>query len=171
MTRTLVIIRHAKAERSNPGGDFARELAPRGAADAQVLGRWLAEQDLLPDLVLSSSAARARQTTDRVLAGAGVPEAEVWGGRGLYDGGAGAVLAAVNEVPEETTTLWVVGHEPVVSVLTTALADLQSSDRRTVEALDEGFPTASAAVLTTEVGWETLQAGLADLVAFHTARA
>ena len=171
MTRTLVVVRHAKAEQSHPQGDYARELAPRGVADAQELGRWLAEEDLLPDLVLSSPAARARQTTEQLLAGAGVPDVEVWGGRGLYDGGAARVLEAVREVPDDVTTLWVVGHQPVMGIVTAALADPQASDRRSVDAVEDHFPTASCAVLTTDVAWEALQAGQARLVAFRTARA
>lgn len=170
MTRTLVMIRHAKAEKSHPEGDFPRELATRGVADAQELGRWLAGEGLLPDLVLASPAARTRQTTAHVLAAAGVPDVEVWGGRGLYDGGTDGVLDAVREVPDETSVLWVVGHQPTVGLVTAALADPATSERRALATLDEGFPTASAAVLTTEVRWETMQAGLGSLAAFHTAR-
>jgi phosphohistidine phosphatase len=171
MTRTLVVVRHAKAEQAHPEGDYARELAPRGVADAEQLGRWLAEEQLLPDLVLSSPAARARQTTQHVLAGAGVPDVEVWGGRGLYDGGAPRVLDAVREVPEEVTTLWVVGHQPVMGMVVSSLAEPRTSDRRALDTMEDGFPTASCAVLTTEVAWDELGSGLASLVALHTARA
>jgi phosphohistidine phosphatase len=171
MTRTLVVVRHAKAEQAHPEGDYARELAPRGAADAGELGRWLAQEGLLPDLVLSSPAARARQTTERVLAGAGVPDVEVWGGRGLYDGGEARVLDAAAEVPAEVTTLWVVGHQPVMGIVVSSLADPQASDGEALDTLEDGFPTASCAVLTTEVEWDELGSGVARLVAFHTARA
>ncbi|GGK59379.1 SixA phosphatase family protein [Ornithinimicrobium pekingense] len=171
MTRTLVVVRHAKAEQSHPQGDYSRELAPRGVADAQVLGRWLAEEELLPDLVLSSPAARTRQTTEQLLAGAGVPDVEVWGGRGLYDGGPAQVLDAVREVPEETATLWLVGHQPVMGIVTAGLADQQRSDRRALDAVEDHVPTASCAVLTLDVDWAELDSGQARLVAFHTARA
>lgn len=171
MTRTLVIVRHAKAERGHPGGDHERELAPRGVADATVLGRWLAEEDLLPDLVLVSTAVRTRQTVEHLLAGAGVPDAEVWPGRDLYDHGVGAALAAVREVPEDAGTLWLVGHQPTVGTLTLGLTDPETSEPTALAALEDGFPTASAAVLRTEVAWGTLAAGLGSLVAFRTARA
>lgn len=171
MARTLVIVRHAKAEREHPDGDHPRELASRGVADATVLGRWLAEEDLLPDLVLVSTAARTRQTTEHLLAGAGVPDAEVWPGRDLYDHGVAGALGAVHEVPEDTGTLWLVGHQPTVGTLALALTDRPASDRAALSALEDGFPTASAAVLRTEVGWGMLHSGLGSLVAFHTARA
>lgn len=171
MARTLVVVRHAKAEREHPDGDHPRELAPRGVADATVLGRWLAEEDLLPDLVLVSTAARTRQTAEHLLEGAGVPDTEVWPGRALYDGGVGGALGAVQEAPEEAGTLWLVGHLPTVATLTLGLTDPETSARAALAELEHGFPTASAAVLRTEVSWDLLQAGLASLVAFRTARA
>lgn len=171
MPRTLVIVRHAKAERSHPEGDHERELAPRGVADAEVLGGWLAQEELLPDLVLVSTAARARQTAEHVLTGAGVPDAEVWPGRGLYDHGPAGVLLAVHEAPDDADVVWVVGHEPTMSILALALTDAQASEAAALADLQEGFPTASAAVLTTEVDWHLLQAGLGSLVGFRTARA
>lgn len=171
MARTLVLLRHAKTEQSHPGGDQARELAPRGVADAQVLGRWLADEGWLPDLVLSSPAVRARQTAEHALAGAGAQAVQVRDGRGLYESGADGVLSALHEVPEVTNTLWVVGHHPVMGIAATALADPQTSDQRALRTLGEGFATASCAVLETQSTWEQLQAGLARLVVFHTARA
>ena len=61
-TRTLVILRHAKA--ANPEGvaDPDRPLTSRGHADAAAAGAWLAHRDLQPDLVLCSSARRTRET-------------------------------------------------------------------------------------------------------------
>lgn len=171
MARTLVIVRHAKAEREHPDGDHARELAPRGVADATVLGRWLAEQDLRPDLVLVSTATRTRQTAVHLLEGAGASDAEVWPGSDLYDGGVGGALAAVQEAREEASTVWLVGHQPTVGTLALGLTDPETSDRGALSDLEDSFPTASAAVLRTEVGWDLLQAGLGSLVAFHTARA
>jgi phosphohistidine phosphatase len=134
MTRTLVVVRHAKAQPSHPDGDHERELAPRGMQDAQSLGRWLAEQDLLPDLVLSSTAARTRQTTDHLLAGAGATGVDVWSARGIYAGGPTAVIEAVHEAPEDASIVWVVGHQPVVGMLTLALADPGDSEE---DVLDE----------------------------------
>ncbi|MFK5633187.1 MULTISPECIES: SixA phosphatase family protein [unclassified Ornithinimicrobium] len=171
MTRTLVVVRHAKAQHSHPDGDHERELAPRGMEDAQGLGRWLAEQDLLPDLVLASTAARTRQTTEHLLAGAGASGVDVWSARGIYDGGPSAVIAAVHEAPEDATTVWVVGHQPAVGMLTLALADPGDSDEGVLDEVGGHFPTAAAAVLHTHaVSWVDLGPGCARLVAFHAAR-
>ena len=70
--RTLVLLRHAKAETPGEVFDYDRRLAPRGAADAVAAGAWLAAHDLLPDLVLCSPAARTRQTWHGVAVGLSV---------------------------------------------------------------------------------------------------
>ncbi|WP_289019837.1 histidine phosphatase family protein [uncultured Ornithinimicrobium sp.] len=167
MSRTLVVIRHAKAEHGNPGGDHERELAPRGVEDAGALGRWLAGEGLLPDLVLVSTAVRTRQTAELVLQGAGLDAGQVptWPSRGVYDGGVDATLAAVQEADDDATTVWLVGHQPVVSTLALELAEPHRSDHAVIEAVGAGFPTSAAAVLRTDVdSWSGLGPGGARLV-------
>jgi phosphohistidine phosphatase len=68
-TRTLVILRHAKA--ANPQGvaDPDRPLSQRGHADAAAAGVWLARRGLQPDLVVCSPALRTRQTWHGVALG------------------------------------------------------------------------------------------------------
>lgn len=170
MTRTLVVVRHAKAESSNPGGDHERALAPRGVEDSGALGRWLADEGLLPDLVLVSTAVRTRQTTELVLQGAGVVVADVpvWSSGSIYDGGVDATLQAVQEADDEARTLWLVGHQPVVGALTLELAEPRRSDHGLIEALGSSFPTSGAAVLQTDVrSWSELGPDGARLVAFR----
>ena len=60
--RTLVILRHAKAERPAELADADRPLTQRGHADAAAAGAWLAARGYRPDLVLCSPAKRTRQT-------------------------------------------------------------------------------------------------------------
>ncbi|OLT22391.1 hypothetical protein BJF81_00670 [Ornithinimicrobium sp. CNJ-824] len=167
MSRTLVVIRHAKAEHADPGGDHERQLAPRGVEDAGALGRWLAGEGLLPDLVLVSTAARTRQTAELVLQGAGldVDQVPTWPSRSVYDGGVDATLGAVQEADDDATTVWLVGHQPVVAALTLELAEPHRSDHAIVEAVGAGFPTSAAAVLHIDVeSWSVLGPGGARLV-------
>ena len=61
--RRLLLLRHAKAERSQPGGrDHDRVLAERGRADAKKLGVYLARHAFVPDRAVVSTAARTRET-------------------------------------------------------------------------------------------------------------
>jgi phosphohistidine phosphatase len=170
MARTLVVIRHAKTERSHPDGDHERELTDRGVGDALALGRWLSGARLVPDLVLVSTAARARQTAEHLLVGAGVLQAQVWPGRGLYDRGVEGVLEAVREAPEDAGTVWVVGHEPTVSTLLQDLADPTASSPDALQVVREHVATATAAVLRVPADWPDLVGGMAKLESVHTAR-
>ena len=60
MTRTLFLMRHAKAEAHDPRSDFNRKLSSRGWQQAEEAGRVLADRGI--QLVLCSSSARTRQT-------------------------------------------------------------------------------------------------------------
>jgi phosphohistidine phosphatase len=67
---TLLILRHAKSSWSDPGiSDHDRPLNARGKQDAPRIGQLLRDQGLQPDLILSSTAKRARSTAKRVVAG------------------------------------------------------------------------------------------------------
>src|SRR5262249_13960879 len=61
-SRTLVILRHAKAEAPNRAADLERSLTERGHADAGAAGAWLVARGYLPNLVICSPARRTRQT-------------------------------------------------------------------------------------------------------------
>lgn len=159
--RTLVLVRHAKAEvaPSGPGGDHARELTARGRKDAAALGRVLDDRGWAPDLVLVSTAARAQQTLEHLV---GATAVETWPTRRIYDGGVDGVLEAVREVPEEVGVVWVVGHEPVMSSTAWDVSDDGEQDEGR-DTLHGGLPTAAAAVLQLDVPWSDVGPGTGTL--------
>jgi phosphohistidine phosphatase len=109
--RTLLLLRHAKARTEDAGGDAARPLAPRGRRAAERIGEHLAERGLVPDLVLCSTALRARQTWERAAAALrSEPRVELDGS--LYLASPARILARVQEVRPAIATLLVVGHNP-----------------------------------------------------------
>ena len=68
--RRLLLLRHAKTERSQPGGrDQDRVLADRGRADAPKLGAYMVRHALKPGLAVVSNSARTRETWALVAAG------------------------------------------------------------------------------------------------------
>ena len=63
MERTLILIRHAKSSWNNPlHSDFDRPLNERGNHDAPLMGKKLKLLNIIPDLIVASSAKRTRQT-------------------------------------------------------------------------------------------------------------
>lgn len=141
--RRLVLLRHAKAEAG--GVDEQRPLALAGRRQCPAVGAGLVDRGLLPGRVLVSSAVRTRQTWDLVRGSLGEVDAEVRITERLYLAGAEEVLALVGEVPDDVTTVLVVGHEPTMSATAAVLArtgaDLGPQDVRT------GLPTAGYAVV------------------------
>ena len=63
----LFLLRHAKAGWAEPGmRDFDRPLEPLGRTDADAIGAAMRASAYIPDLVLCSTAKRARETLDWV---------------------------------------------------------------------------------------------------------
>ncbi len=169
-THRLVILRHAKAEPAGAVVDHDRPLALAGRRQASAVGAALAEAGLAPTHVLCSSALRTRQTWDLVrtpLAASGAPDAELTVVDALYDAGAGDVLALVRGLPQEASTVLVVGHEPTVSQLADALAG-PGSDGGAVARVRPGVPTATWSLLEFDGTWDALDLGAARLVAVRT---
>jgi len=164
--RTLVIMRHGKADQAVTRGDAARQLIERGRADARLGGAWLAAQGLHPDVVLCSAAARTRGTWHEVAIG--LVEADVTASpnvsydASLYDGGLGAALELIRGVDPGAGTVLLIGHNPTVSGLSVRLDDAR------VRAAG-GLRTSGIAVHRVESSWAEL--AVAALVAEHTPRA
>jgi phosphohistidine phosphatase len=110
--KTLCIIRHAKASHGEPlQPDHDRPLEDRGRSDAAVMGRMLRERGLLPDTILSSTAARAK-TTAAILARELEREDRVLLLDDLYDASPRVYRRALAELPGDAGTAFLVGHNP-----------------------------------------------------------
>ena len=66
--RRLMLLRHAKTERAEPGErDRDRKLTKRGRADAPVIGAYMAHHGLIPDFALVSPARRTRSSSSATI--------------------------------------------------------------------------------------------------------
>jgi phosphohistidine phosphatase len=107
----LDLLRHAKSSWDDHTlTDRDRPLAPRGRRAATRIARWAQKHDVRPQLVVSSSAVRARETLQGVLPGLGEPE--VWIEVALYAASAETLLQRVRALPEEAEEAMLVGHNP-----------------------------------------------------------
>lgn len=143
--RRLILFRHAKAERGQPGArDHERALAERGRSDAPRLGAYLVRHGLVPELVLVSSATRTQETwalAATVFAQA--PPAQF--DERIYNAGPQAILAVIKETDADVSTLMVIGHNPGLHELAALL--VASGELEARQRLAEGFPTAAVAVI------------------------
>lgn len=166
--KTLVLMRHAKAEEGHGKADHDCELADRGRRDARAAGAWLHAEGLVPDLVICSTAQRTRQTWEEACRG-GAQTEFVEFRRSVYLGGSEQTLETVREDAGEVETVLVVGHNPTMAQLTSLLTDGEGS-REAHEALGRGFVTSGLAVLRYSGEWADLDLGTCELARFHVSR-
>ncbi len=110
--KTLLILRHAKSSWDDDSlSDHDRPLNKRGKRAAHRMGRLLDEENLWPDLILSSTAERAATTTQRVTEAGGFA-GEVYYIRELYGAGPQDLIEAVRELGDEAGSVMIVAHNP-----------------------------------------------------------
>lgn len=145
MTR-LLLLRHAKAGWAAPGmSDFDRTLTASGQEDARALGKRMRATNLLPDLILCSTAKRAIETLDGVASTMFDQRPDTHFLAELYNSDATDYLFAVREAPQAETIL-VVGHNPMMEDLAYELSS--SGEAEATQAASSGFPTCGLAVIS-----------------------
>jgi len=160
--KQLIVMRHAKTEH-HASSDHARVLTDRGEADSEAAGRWLAAEGLVPDVVLVSSAARARGTVERLVSGLGEgadPEVVVLDqlyGADEYD----VLEICAERIPAGSRTALIVGHNPTMA-MTSWLVQPEESR------VDNYFPTSGLAVFEVDVEWNEVEPGVGAYVRSHT---
>lgn len=165
---TLSLLRHAKSAWDNPGlGDFDRPLAPRGEKAAPRMGRFMADHGVTPDLVLCSTAVRARQTLDLVLPKLVAPP-QVDYRRDLYGAGAGDMLMIVKDQIDAPDHIMLVGHNPGMHEF--ALGMTGTGDDEEVSSMAAKYPTAALAVIDFDGRWDQVTPGLGRLRLFKRPR-
>nr|AIA12656.1 Histidine phosphatase superfamily (branch 1) [uncultured bacterium] len=143
--RRLLLFRHAKAERSQPGmEDRARKLEERGRKDAAKIGAYMASHALVPDQVMTSPSARTQETWKFAAAAFRTP-LKVSEVERLYDATANTILGVVRAAAPATHTLLIVGHNPGLHELATML--VASGDIEARERLREKLPTSGLAII------------------------
>lgn len=175
--RKLVLLRHAKS--AWPGlPDHERPLARRGERNAPAMGHWLRTAGHLPDLVLCSTARRARETWRLVSAELGAAPVVSFDDD-VYEASAAQLLDLIRRAPSEVKTLLVVGHDPAIGELALTLAAaappacagaVNDAAPAMADRIRAKFPTAAIAILEFTGSWDQAAPGSARLTQFVTPR-
>ena len=160
--KRIYLLRHAKSSwKDEDLADHDRPLAGRGRKAAKAIGRHLRAEAIAPELVLCSTALRVRQTLERIepaLSASAVhyePE--------LYAASAQTLLERVHRVPDEISSLMLIGHNPALEQLALELARPSIERRR----LETKYPTGALALLESRgTSWRDLDRDHATLVLF-----
>src|SRR5467141_3628936 len=108
--KTLLVLRHAKSSWKDSGlADSERPLNGRGKRASDLIGRFLRKEKLRPDLVLCSTAIRARETVRLVLEAARLVVETRYDQR-LYLASAGRLAEIVSQIDEDRANVMLVGH-------------------------------------------------------------
>jgi phosphohistidine phosphatase len=119
--KTLLLLRHAKSSwKDESGTDFDRPLNERGKRDAPAVGHVLRERNLRPDLVICSSAKRARKTAVKALEASGY-EVELRLLEDLYLASPEAYFKEIAKVSDTLSCVMCVGHNPGLEELVAQL--------------------------------------------------
>jgi phosphohistidine phosphatase len=114
--KTLLIVRHAKSSWDSPGvDDFDRPLLEKGKKLASKAIDYLQNKKVLPDLILTSSARRALDTAILFSQGLGIPFEKITEEKRLYYAEAEQILDFLFDLPPETETVMIVGHNPTLT--------------------------------------------------------
>jgi phosphohistidine phosphatase len=159
MTRELLLLRHGKSDWDTGVDDYHRPLKDRGKRGAQRIGVWLAQQQRIPDLIVTSPAERALVTAQKACKAMGDGDAGILRDERIYAAGLDELLAVLGDCPQEADRVMLVGHNPGLEELLVWLA---------IEAVpvpDDGklLPTATLARLQMPADWQALTAGCARL--------
>jgi phosphohistidine phosphatase len=151
--KTLLLLRHAKSSwKDSAVKDFDRPLNQRGLKAAPTIGRLMRKRKLQPDLVLSSPAERARQTSQLVLDAAGF-KTELHYDERIYEASAARLFEIVSQIEDDRNVAMLVGHNPGLEELLEALTGAARS-----------LSTAALACIELDIErWSKLRAGANQL--------
>jgi phosphohistidine phosphatase len=167
--KRLLLLRHAKTVPAGPGADdHERELMARGREDAPKLGRYIRDEGYTPDLILSSTARRTVETVE-LLTEALSGTQRIDHMEALYLAEPEIILSILRLSPDQMKCVLVVGHNPGLEHVATALArePVKRKERDRFDLIEEKFPTAALAVLDFDVTrWRDIAPGQGALKDF-----
>src|SRR5215470_13539511 len=156
--KTVMLLRHAKSDWDDQSlRDFDRPLADRGRRDAPRIGKALKKQGPLPDLIISSPAARARETIEAVVKAAELRIAPQFD-ESIYGATSAELMKLIRRLPDSSECVMLVGHNPTFEDLVSRLTGTQ-----------ERMPTAALACMEFQIDrWADLEDGHGRLVSLLT---
>lgn len=167
MSRELLVLRHGKSDwTTDASSDFERPLAPRGRKAVKRMGRWLREQRLLPEYVVSSPARRAKQTALRACEFADIPKTPVVWDKRVYEAGVRDLLQVLADCPQDKKRVMIVGHNPGFE----DLVEYLGGEGVAFPTDGKLMPTAALARFEMPDNWAKLDAGCAPTMSITRVR-
>ncbi len=157
--KNLLLMRHGKSSWKDESlKDHERPLKKRGIKDSKMIAKQILKNDLVPDLILASTAQRSKETVEVIIDTIGYKNKLVYSDK-LYMGEPQDFLKALRKQAKDYNTVMIVAHNPGLE------AYLQIIDGE-IEAL----PTAALGHLVLAIdNWEDISLDtMGDLIGFWT---
>ena len=159
MGRQLLLLRHGKSDWDIDVNDFDRPLKNRGKRDAQRMGVWLRQQDLLPDFIISSPAERAKNTAEKLTKAMGLTANHVHYDSRIYEASLTDLKAVLGDCPASAARVLLIGHNPSLESL------IENLHKGKLQKTEDGkrLPTATLAILAMPEHWGLLNKACATV--------
>jgi phosphohistidine phosphatase len=166
--KTLHLLRRAKSTWKSPGlDDHDRPLSKRGRETARQIAAYLRRAKIVPDLVICSTAVRARQTLDPIAQAIKPPK--VVFEKGVYDVAQEKIRKHLRRVPKSADSVLLIGHNPGLHDLALSLVDSDSDEL--IPPRGGKFPTGAMVSFRFDGAWKKLQPHSATLFSYTTPKA
>lgn len=156
--KTLYLVRHAKSSWEDAGlSDHDRPLNQRGERDAPQMGKRLKKRKPQPEVIISSSAVRAKTTAKALAKEIGFSKSDVTIDERIYGAGPKDIVSIIHEMDNKIDCTMLVGHNPTFTDLVNTLGHCNI----------DNIPTCGMAVLTFSVdSWKDVKNGKGELLDF-----
>ena len=167
--RQLLLMRHAKSAWDNPQlSDFERPLNPRGKKAAKLMGSFMANNNMSPNLVLCSAANRTKETL-KLLMPHFSDETQINYLNILYEGTVSDYLNEIANKGKNHNSILIIGHSPIIQVL--ALNLIKNTDSKDCARVAHHFPTAALANIELDLKfWSKLELRHGTLQGYYLPR-
>ncbi len=151
--KTIILVRHAKAESPAFDDDFSRALQPEGIADAKKLSETIKKIKLVPNKIISSTAKRAMQTAKIYSEQFNITKIEAWS-EFYYGVTTQEFVEKIAQTEETANTLMIFGHNPTIHYLIDNMCKY----------FNNNTPTCATAVIEFEVeSWNQVEPRIGKL--------
>jgi phosphohistidine phosphatase len=159
----LYLLRHAKSSWKEPSlDDHDRPLNKRGRQAAKIMATYLRRSEITPDLVICSTATRAKQTLDPIIKAVNPPKIILE--RKIFVGAQQGLWEQLWNIPKRAKSVLLIGHNPALQNLAPELAQTG----KPLPFAGDKFPTGAMASFRFRGAWKALEPHGAELFSFIT---
>lgn len=123
--KEVCFVRHAKSNWDHPGlKDYDRPLDARGLRDAPMMAKKMKGLGLVPDLIITSGANRARSTATFFNAEFGLPQDRFIIEDDIYEASAEVIFRVLRNAPDDARFVYLFGHNPGFTYVANSLSGI-----------------------------------------------